>query len=64
MDKEAFPHTGGNQNHVSVVFIGDSNHAVSPSAGNGANMALKDGWSLQSNLQITFSHREYRSSSP
>ncbi|KAK9343967.1 hypothetical protein V1522DRAFT_411773 [Lipomyces starkeyi] len=36
MDKEAFPYTGGNQNHVPVVVIVDSNHAVSPFAGNGA----------------------------
>ncbi|KAJ6440757.1 phenazine biosynthesis protein [Purpureocillium lavendulum] len=33
-----------------VVFLGDSNHAVSPFAGNGANMALKDGWDLASRL--------------
>ena len=33
-----------------VVFIGDSNHAVSPFAGNGANMALMDGIDLATEL--------------
>ncbi|KAH8799747.1 hypothetical protein F5884DRAFT_116110 [Xylogone sp. PMI_703] len=33
-----------------VVFIGDSNHAVSPFAGYGASLALKDGWDLSSQL--------------
>jgi 2-polyprenyl-6-methoxyphenol hydroxylase-like FAD-dependent oxidoreductase len=34
----------------SVVFIGDSNHAVSPFAGYGASLAMKDGWDLASSL--------------
>ncbi|KAK9320569.1 hypothetical protein V1517DRAFT_205173 [Lipomyces orientalis] len=46
VDKQPFSHAGRNQKPVSVVFIGDSNHAVSPFAGNGANMALMDGWEL------------------
>ncbi|KND92491.1 Zeaxanthin epoxidase, chloroplastic [Tolypocladium ophioglossoides CBS 100239] len=47
-DKQPFAHEGpafGN-----VIFVGDSNHAVSPFAGNGANLALKDGWDLASQL--------------
>ncbi|KAF2104744.1 FAD/NAD(P)-binding domain-containing protein [Rhizodiscina lignyota] len=45
-DKQPFPH--GKQNGVpnGIVFIGDSNHAVSPFAGNGANMALMDAFDL------------------
>ncbi|EWY86002.1 hypothetical protein FOYG_10667 [Fusarium oxysporum NRRL 32931] len=42
-DKKPFSH----ENVLpGVVFIGDSNHAVSPFAGHGANTALADGWDL------------------
>ncbi|KAI3340087.1 putative monooxygenase [Ustulina deusta] len=47
MDKQPFPH---DLKAGPVLFIGDSNHAVSPFAGNGANLALKDGWDLAEQL--------------
>lgn len=41
-DKQPFPH----DDLGPIVFIGDSNHAVSPFAGYGASLAMKDGWDL------------------
>ncbi|KAJ4317443.1 hypothetical protein N0V84_007351 [Fusarium piperis] len=42
-DKQPFNHSGVSPG---VIFIGDSNHAVSPFAGNGANTAMQDGCDL------------------
>ncbi|GIJ92718.1 hypothetical protein Asppvi_001996 [Aspergillus pseudoviridinutans] len=42
-DKQPFDHVNV---MPGVIFIGDSNHAVSPFAGNGANLALQDGLNL------------------
>lgn len=49
-DKMPFAHVGKDGKCGRVVFIGDSNHAMSPFAGNGANMALMDGWDLAEQL--------------
>jgi 2-polyprenyl-6-methoxyphenol hydroxylase-like FAD-dependent oxidoreductase len=38
------------RNHGSVIFIGDAQHAMSPFAGNGANMAIMDGYQLADKL--------------
>ncbi|PVH70771.1 hypothetical protein DL98DRAFT_540588 [Cadophora sp. DSE1049] len=45
-DKEPFAHGAANNLPRGVVFIGDSNYAVTPFAGSGANMALLDGYDL------------------
>ncbi|KAH8820865.1 hypothetical protein F5884DRAFT_745204 [Xylogone sp. PMI_703] len=50
MDKEPLKHKVENLSTLPIVFIGDSNHAVTPFAGNGANMALMDGWDLAEQL--------------
>ncbi|KAF7560124.1 hypothetical protein G7046_g4035 [Stylonectria norvegica] len=49
-DKQPFSH---NDVPSGIIFIGDSNHAVSPFAGNGANTALKDGWDLAEKLCLS-----------
>jgi 2-polyprenyl-6-methoxyphenol hydroxylase-like FAD-dependent oxidoreductase len=49
MDKQPINHS--ELTNKSVVFVGDSNHAVSPFAGNGANMALMDGVDLATALR-------------
>lgn len=45
-DRAPFAHGKHNGIPDGIVFIGDSNHAVTPFAGNGANMALRDGYDL------------------
>ncbi|KAL2129834.1 hypothetical protein VTI74DRAFT_7246 [Chaetomium olivicolor] len=46
-DKKPFSH---DPEGTPIIFIGDSNHAVSPFAGYGASLALKDGWDLARSL--------------
>lgn len=41
-----------------ILFIGDSNHAVSPFAGYGASLALKDGWDLAQKIVEAASLKE------
>ncbi|KAL1592816.1 3'-5' RNA exonuclease complex component [Paraconiothyrium brasiliense] len=57
MDKQPFVHSGvyitapGLESLTGrTIFLGDANHAVSPFAGNGANLALMDGWDSAESL--------------
>lgn len=47
-DKLPFRHS--DITNLPVVFIGDSNHALSPFAGYGANLGLNDAWDLAEQL--------------
>jgi 2-polyprenyl-6-methoxyphenol hydroxylase-like FAD-dependent oxidoreductase len=50
MDKAPFEHYTGSLKGTNVLFLGDSNHAVTPFAGSGACLALSDGWDLAEQL--------------
>ncbi|KAJ3496246.1 hypothetical protein NLG97_g2793 [Lecanicillium saksenae] len=55
-DKLPFRHSGIES--MPVVFIGDSNHALSPFAGYGANLGLSDAWDLAEQLVKNTSLRD------
>ncbi|KAK5938272.1 hypothetical protein PMZ80_009242 [Knufia obscura] len=44
------PFTHDLERDGAVIYIGNANHAVTPFAGNGAGMALMDGWDLATGL--------------
>ncbi|KAL7906038.1 hypothetical protein GGI35DRAFT_113259 [Trichoderma velutinum] len=47
-DKMPFYHTDITK--TPAIFLGDSNHALSPFAGTGGNLALADGWDLANQI--------------
>ena len=49
-DKDPFEHWTGSLEGMNVVFLGDSNHAITPFAGAGACLALSDGWDFAEQL--------------
>jgi 2-polyprenyl-6-methoxyphenol hydroxylase-like FAD-dependent oxidoreductase len=51
LDQDKQPINHSELTNKSVVFVGDANHAVSPFAGNGANMALMDGVDIATALR-------------
>ncbi|KAH7210655.1 uncharacterized protein BKA55DRAFT_599954 [Fusarium redolens] len=57
-DKKAFTHD--DVDRMGVVFIGDANHAVTPFAGCGANLALCDAWDLAEALCMSSSQNHER----
>ena len=48
--KDKMPFAHDRIEDMPAIFIGDSNHALSPFAGYGANLALSDGWDLAERL--------------
>jgi 2-polyprenyl-6-methoxyphenol hydroxylase-like FAD-dependent oxidoreductase len=49
LDRQPFSHSLSETG--SVIYVGDANHAVSPFAGAGANLALMDAWDLAGALE-------------
>ena len=56
MDRKPFSHSTSTDGPV--IYIGDANHAVSPFAGAGANLALIDAWDLAADLKVASSLEE------
>lgn len=50
VERPPFPHAIDDCLPPNAAFIGDANHAVTQFSGNGANLALMDGWDLAESL--------------